>query len=303
MSPDAVETICAALACEFSIVTWDDVEYWPEPLRRSLMDSGVLVEREPATSLSCDACETGHVEQVERIDRGCGPVEFAIFCATAGRVTVPPVRLQQWSVSFEVMALTVGRLLGIPGAPEVSGGDEMALIGEWSANGRTHDLWFARNPECSKRLKGDGKTRAVLLTAERAEWNDAPSPVAVGALGDVLRVEGTDLAMGRERLARKVKLQLQLAGVNPGQPDGFYPPGTVVWNCVEHACDFTHQQQRFMSAALMNEQTEIEDLMGPDRTAVWRGSYTATQGLRLALPTHCRAWGGLSPSSSQIRPA
>lgn len=280
MCPDPAESICAALVSEQSILIWDDIEYWPESLLRSLVQSGLLVPREPATSVRCDACERDHVEAVERIDRGSGSVEFTIFCATAGRVTIAPVRLQQWNISFEAMARIVGRLLGTPGVPEVSDGDEMALIGEWGANGLTHDIWLARGPEHSDRLKSEGEARAVLLSARRPDWSDAPGPVVTVALSEVFSVDGTDFALDRERLARKVKLQLQLAGVTPGRPDGFYSPGTVVWQGDEHCCSLTHQQQRFMSAALMNAQIDIEPLMGPDRTAVWRGTYTGTRKCR-----------------------
>lgn len=280
MYPDAVESICAALASGEAVLIWDDVEGWPEPLLRSMVKSGLLVEREPATSVQCDACQNGHVETVERIDRDCGSVEFVIYCPAAGLVTVAPARLRQWRVSFEVMARLLGRLMGIPGAPEVRDGDELALNGEWSANGLTLDLWLTRGPEQAVRLRGEGKTRAVLLSARRPDWSDLPGQVAIVGLADVLTIDGGALAIDRERLARKVRLQRQLAGIDPGRPDGFYLPGTIIWNRIEHACSLTHQQQRFMSAAMMNERTEIESLMGLDSSAVWRGAYSNSRRCR-----------------------
>ena len=86
----------------------DEVAAWSDGLVERFADAGLVHQVENATSVVCDACAEGHVEDVTFIESPRrSPVRAYIHCPEHGRVRVPLDRLRQWEVDFGGRLITV----------------------------------------------------------------------------------------------------------------------------------------------------------------------------------------------------
>jgi hypothetical protein len=94
-----------------ALLTNDDVGCFPDLFVAQLKSLGLLVSRQHASHVECDACYEGHVEPVTRVQRSKEKCEFRIACPDAGWVIVPEFRLFQWAIDHSVLAQILAKAL------------------------------------------------------------------------------------------------------------------------------------------------------------------------------------------------
>lgn len=99
-----------------SKLTADDLNHWPDSLRRAVEASAILREEAPATWVNCDKCPDGGTAEVYYIKRSDGNHAY-INCPVCGRVEIPLSRLKQHAVDPPSLAAWTTNRLGIATAP------------------------------------------------------------------------------------------------------------------------------------------------------------------------------------------
>ena len=73
---------------------------------RLLNEAQSIRRDDNTTTVVCDACHEGHIEEVVFIESPPGsPIRAYMHCPAAGRVPVPLERLKQWVVDFLGLAV------------------------------------------------------------------------------------------------------------------------------------------------------------------------------------------------------
>ena len=84
----------------------DEVSAWPAGHARLLNEAQSIRRDDNTTTVVCDACHEGHIEEVVFIESPPGsPIRAYMHCPAAGRVPVPLERLKQWVVDFLGLAV------------------------------------------------------------------------------------------------------------------------------------------------------------------------------------------------------
>jgi len=170
----------------------DEVATWSDGLVEQLTDAGLLHQVENATSVVCDACAEGHVEEVTYIENPRrSAVRAYIYCPEHGRVRIPLDRLRQWEVDFGGVASAVARALKLAGDVEEIVPGRIWFLGKTTLAAMSRELFLARGltwedaPEvlgASTRLNA-AKSALVLVAGQippEDVWNgDAPPVVAL----------------------------------------------------------------------------------------------------------------------------
>lgn len=99
----------------------------------------------------------------------------------------------------------------------------------------------------------------------------------VVALSDILRLapDGRFVSTTGPGVAL-LQASQAASGVAP-KPDGIYPPNTVVWMGVEHRCDLTKREVKFLEVGLFNREIEVRSLMHPRTGLIWKTTYTRSR--------------------------
>jgi len=110
-----------------------------------LSGNGFIREVENATSVLCDACAGGHVEEVIFISspRGCPPRAY-IYCPENGHVKVPLYRLRQWEIDFGGLARAIALTLDLAGDSEEVVPGRIWFLGRATIAARSRELFLAR---------------------------------------------------------------------------------------------------------------------------------------------------------------
>jgi len=280
MSPDPLEHLWTAMLDESACFTGSEVSMWSDGMFKLLQAAGIVVEGATVTHVECDACCDGHTEQVDRVPRKRGKVDFYIYCPQAGRVQVPTERLRQWKVSIAGLAKAIGRGLGLAGEPSPLAGSQAWRLGDFESEAGVQELLLAR---CMTDIASVGTAlsdKAVVLVAQRPIVIDGSLTSHVIALADVVALRDGKLAFDSARLARMIGSAQRPSAVPAPRPDGVYPPRTIVYRGVEYDCELTRQEMTFLTLALTNVETDIGTLMHRGKNAVWRSPYTATKAKR-----------------------
>jgi hypothetical protein len=121
------------------------VSSWPEGREALLTEARIIRRDSNTTTVICDACPEGHVEDVAFIESPPGsPVRAYIHCPEAGRVAVPLDRLKQWVVDFDGLAGAVASGLGLAGEVEEVELARLWSLGTMTIAGRARDVFLAR---------------------------------------------------------------------------------------------------------------------------------------------------------------
>jgi hypothetical protein len=199
----------------------DEVSSWPEGHEALLTEAGIIHRDNNTTTVTCDACREGHVEDVALIRSPPGsPVRAYIHCPEAGRVAVPLDRLKQWVVDFDGLAGAVARGLHLAGEVEELVRARLWFLGRMTVAGKSRDVFLARGatwidaPDIfGPRARLSASRGAILLvpggTPTTDAWADDP-PCAI-ALKLVARFEDRRLAFDRDHVESVLAVAVAVA--------------------------------------------------------------------------------------------
>jgi hypothetical protein len=175
----------------------DEVMQWPEGAERELLEAGIIRRDDTATTVVCDACGEGHVEDVEIIvsPPRSSPRAY-IHCPVVGRVMVPAERLLQWIIDTRDLAIAVSRALGLTGVKEEIVPGRLWTLGIAQLGGRPREVFLARGlswgdgadivGKCGRVTSGQPAVFVASSEPPQNIWNGDP-PIIV-SLGIVARL-------------------------------------------------------------------------------------------------------------------
>lgn len=202
--PDALAEIWARADAVEARFDADEIARWRDGREALLIEAGIIRRDDNARTVTCDACQDSHVEEVVRIEDPPGsPVRAYIPCPELGRVAVPLERLKQWVVDFNGLAKAVAQGLALAGnVAEVVTGRLWAL-GMMTTAGRRHEVLLARGASwidapavLGPRLRGssDGNLLVAGDPPNGEVWSDPPPAVT---LRHIARMDGRHLVIDR----------------------------------------------------------------------------------------------------------
>lgn len=99
----------------FGIATIVD---WPDGMLDALQACGVVEEAEPATTVTCDACDDAHWPEVVLPRPGRGTADLGhYYCPESGWQEVALEALRQWRISLRGIASAIAHTLGTGRSP------------------------------------------------------------------------------------------------------------------------------------------------------------------------------------------
>ena len=105
-----------------AIVSAAEAAEWPDGALEALTKAGLLAPAQPARIIDCRGCEENCAMPVHAFPaEGARPARAFIACGkrdTVGRVPVDMTQLRQWQITGELLARTMGRLLGFTKPPK-----------------------------------------------------------------------------------------------------------------------------------------------------------------------------------------
>jgi hypothetical protein len=151
-----------------AIISGDDVLGWPPEWLDYLIRTSLVQPIESATSVACDACENGHVEDVTLIESPPGTATRTyIACPTEGRVRVPLERLLQWRIDFDGLAQAIAGSLSLAGQVEQVAADRLWLLGKATFAGLSRELFLGRGLLWDDASRVVGAARRFLSSRNR----------------------------------------------------------------------------------------------------------------------------------------
>ncbi|MGQ9589914.1 MAG: hypothetical protein ACUVYA_06430 [Planctomycetota bacterium] len=143
--PDPLAEIWTCTDANEARFSFEDVSSWPEGREALLTGVGIVRRDDNTSTVICDACHAGHVEEVVLIESPPGSsVRAYIHCPDAGRVAVPLERLKQWAVDFDGLAGAVAKGLDLAGEPEEVVRGRLWSLGKTTIAGGSRDVFLAR---------------------------------------------------------------------------------------------------------------------------------------------------------------
>jgi len=208
--PDPLDRIWACADAQQARFSGAEVAAWPEGHAEMLAAAGVLRRDDNATTVVCDACHEGHVEEVVLVEKPPGSqIRAYIHCPEAGRVPVPMDMLEQWVVDFHGLARAAATGLDLAGKVEEIVRARLWFLGKTTIGGRSRGVFLARGATwidapgvfgaCER--MNTSKGALVLVPGEvppRDAW--AGEPPAVVALKLVAHLEEDRLMFDRDHL-------------------------------------------------------------------------------------------------------
>lgn len=123
----------------------DEIGEGAKGTAQQLIRSGMIAKDSNAATIVCDACDTGHVEEVVFLERPARTgARHYISCPQHGRVRVPPYRITQWALDFRALGKAVASGLELAGTPEEVVANRVWLLGKGSFSGRSREIFLAR---------------------------------------------------------------------------------------------------------------------------------------------------------------
>jgi hypothetical protein len=122
-----------------------EVAQWPQGALTQLVRRRLLAEAVPATTATCDACGTDHVEEVNFIEAPPGTGRRAyIHCPEVGRVRLPLESLRRWGINFMRLTEVVATAIGSTGHAEEVARSRLWLLGKVRVGGLGLEAFLAR---------------------------------------------------------------------------------------------------------------------------------------------------------------
>ncbi len=173
--PDPEAVFWDRLDLREAAFTGDEVATWPPAFRDALTRPGVLCRTSNATHIACDACDTGHVEEVQQVEGPEGRRRFYLVCPENGRVQVDERRLLRWAVNFQTLATVVAEEVGCTGTVEMLKRDRIWVLG------RLVRAAVARNVVMCRGLTWEDGGQ-VVVASQRIRIASPPLVLAIGRL-------------------------------------------------------------------------------------------------------------------------
>ena len=188
----------------------NEVSSWPAGHERLLNEAQIIRRDDNTTTVVCDACHDGHIEEVVFVESPPGsPIRAYIHCPAAGRVAVPLERLRQWVVDFERLAAAAAAGLDLAGAVDEVVRRRLWSLGRTTLGGRTRDVFLARGTTWTDAPSVFGQcerlnaaTGAIVLVPGNVPPHDVwtGDPPCVVPLTLVARLADRRLAFDRTQL-------------------------------------------------------------------------------------------------------
>ena len=226
----------------------DEVSSWPAGHARLLNEAQIIRRDDNATTVVCDACHDGHIEEVVFIESPPGsPIRAYIHCPEAGRVLVPLERLRQWVVDFPGLAGAAATGLDLAGAVDEVVRVRLWSLGKTTIGGRTRDVFLGRGTtwtdapgifgQCERLNAARGAL--VLVPGDTPPTNVwTGDPPCVVPLKLVARLADRRLAFDRDHLESLLSGDRRKAPVKA--PQSFpTPPGTAWQEVMVWVTDLT----------------------------------------------------------------
>jgi len=218
----------------------DEASKWDSSVAAGLIRAGLLRLADNATTVVCDACEDGHVEEVVYIRSPRGTSSRAyIHCPQNGRVEVPLQRLKQWVINFEGLAAAIATGLDLAGAVEEIVAGHTWFLGKATIAGRVREFFLARGLtwiDAEKTLGESARLNAASaavvfvpgkVPADKV-WRGA-RPAAV-PLGVIARLKGARLSIDRVHLEGLLLVGKRKTKITPTV--SFPTPAGTIWKDV-----------------------------------------------------------------------
>jgi len=241
--PDPLAQIWACADAQQARFSGAEVAAWPDGHAALLIAAGLLRRDDNATTVVCDACHEGHVEEVVLVESPPGSqLRAYIHCPEAGRIPVPLDVLKQWVADFDGLARAVVRGLDLAGEVEEIVRARLWFLGKTTIGGRSRDVFLARGATwidapgvfgaCERLNSCKG---ALVLVPGEVPPQDAwtGEPPAVVPLKLVARLEKDRLTFDRDHLEGLLIGSRRMAPIK-AQESFPTPPGTrwdevMVW--------------------------------------------------------------------------
>ena len=174
-----------------------EVATWHPRLFRVLLQSGVLAEIEPASTIECDGCEDACLKEVVIRTRGETTYAF-VPCAEHGRQPVSLDHLKRWTVDEEALTRRIAEAL----QPLGDGGVEQVAAGVWWLGsryvGRRRCSFFFSRPvvgSVSGQYSFDVHPQPVVIWPLSAPQSDAGAATCFIALADFASLSESGIAL------------------------------------------------------------------------------------------------------------
>ena len=213
----------------------DEVSSWPAGRERLLNEAQIIRRDDTTTTVVCDACHDGHIEEVVFTESPPGsPIRAYMHCPEAGRVPVPLERLTQWVVDFLGLAGAAATGLELAGAVDEVVRVRLWSLGKTTIGGRTRDVFLGRGTtwtdapgifgQCERLNAARGAL--VLVPGDTPPTNVwTGDPPCVVPLTLVARLADRRLAFDRDHLESLLSGDRRKAPVK-AQQSFPTPPGT-----------------------------------------------------------------------------
>jgi hypothetical protein len=173
------------------VVTYDETQRWPGPVRELVFSLPLLRRVEDAECLDCDACGESHWEDVEIIG---DEEDYAVIpCPTVGLLHVSPERLQRWEVDLGTVVTLLAEAFDLGGTSQELKSARAWLLGNRRLAGRLTEFFFVLGADWRDGLE-------ILQTTPRLDNSPAPVVLFPGGLPEDLawRANGRALYSLRE---------------------------------------------------------------------------------------------------------
>ncbi|MBI9017337.1 MAG: hypothetical protein JEZ07_08775 [Phycisphaerae bacterium] len=127
-----------------SILTYDDFIAISKPVRDILLNTGLFRQGPSSSSVECDSCDAGHIEEVIQKDYPDGKRRFFIPCPHCISVQIAPERLQQWIPDYQKAAELLYQSLDCKGSSQTILPNLLWNIGRAALAGQSRPVWLAR---------------------------------------------------------------------------------------------------------------------------------------------------------------
>lgn len=205
--PEALAGIWARADAAEARFDADEVASWPDGREALLIEAGVIRRDDNARTVTCDACQDGHVEEVVRIEDPLGsPVRAYIPCPELGRVAVPLERLKQWVIDFEGLAQAVAQSVPLAGNVDEIVPARLWALGTMTTTGRRREVFLARGaswidaPAVLGPRVRRSSDKVLLVPGDPPNgdgWSDPPPAIA---LRHIARMDARRLVIDRAHL-------------------------------------------------------------------------------------------------------
>jgi hypothetical protein len=189
---------------EADTLCWEDVSAWGDRVVAWLERAGILSRVSSASSLACDACDDGHIEEVISLGGGPAgePVAY-ILCPSHGPVAVDEEYRRRWRVRLDGFTSTITQALGLTPGVQVLEPDRLVLLGTAALDGRSVQAFLARGLHWTDASRLAAAVHAASGSLDAIVFVPLLSPASVPERTAIVPLAGA-LSLSRGRLALRM---------------------------------------------------------------------------------------------------